>query len=96
MGVQLNVEAKYGLDSGNHELFWSKNNKQLVDNNFELTRREIEVLFFVSEGLSNVEISEILKISPHTVKDHVINIFNKMGVNNRTLASVMAVRYKII
>ncbi len=67
-----------------------------AENNFDLTRREMEVLFFVAEGLSNVEISEILNISPHTVKGHVINIFNKFGVNNRTQASVQAVRYNII
>lgn len=92
----LQTEAAYGVEPGIYDLFWSKNNKQLIDNNFELTRREMKVLSFVSEGLSNVEISQELSISSHTVKDYVIKIFNKMGVNNRTKASVLAVRYKII
>ncbi len=70
--------------------------KDYIENKFYLTRREIEVLFFLVEGLSNVEISKEIKISAHTVKDHVINIFNKFGVNNRTQASVQAVRYNII
>ena len=77
-------------------LYWTENNKELVDNNFDLTNREMEVLSCVVQGLSNVEISKVLKISTHTVKGHVINIFNKFGVGNRTKVAVMAVRNNII
>ncbi|MBU4053395.1 MAG: helix-turn-helix transcriptional regulator, partial [Proteobacteria bacterium] len=45
-----------------------------------LTHREIEVLKWVADGATNAEISDILAISPHTVKSHVIHIFNKLGV----------------
>jgi ATP/maltotriose-dependent transcriptional regulator MalT len=44
----------------------------------------------MAEGLTNVEISQTLSISQHTAKSHVIHIFNKLGVNNRTQASVLA------
>ena len=64
--------------------------------NFGLTEREIEVLKLVAEGLTNLEISNLLFISPHTVKSHVIHIFNKLGVNDRTQAAVLATRYGII
>jgi len=62
----------------------------------DLTRREMDVLSMMGLGLTNREISEQLKISPHTVKTHVINIFNKLGVNHRTQAVVWAVRHQLI
>lgn len=61
-----------------------------------LTDREIQVLRLVAEGFTNIEISETLEISPHTVKSHIIHIFNKLNVNDRTQAAVWAVRRKII
>lgn len=63
---------------------------------FNLTLRELEVLHLMAEGLTNSEISKILLISSHTVKSHVIHIFNKLGVNDRTLAAVTAARLKLI
>ena len=61
-----------------------------------LTNREIEVLYLIGEGFTNPEISNVLSISPHTVKSHVIHILNKIGVNDRTQAAVWAARQKII
>ncbi|MBW2407624.1 MAG: helix-turn-helix transcriptional regulator, partial [Deltaproteobacteria bacterium] len=60
------------------------------------TDSEIQVLRFVAEGATNNEISDILSISPHTVKSHIIHIFNKLGVNDRTQAAVWATRHKIV
>ncbi len=51
---------------------------------YGLTAREIQVLQCLSEGASNPEISGMLNISFHTVKSHVIHIFNKLNVNDRT------------
>jgi len=63
---------------------------------FTLSKRELEVLTMMGSGQTNREISERLHISPHTVKSHVINIFNKLGVNHRTQAVVWAARHQII
>ncbi|MBI9088796.1 MAG: hypothetical protein JEZ12_06240 [Desulfobacterium sp.] len=62
----------------------------------DLTPREVEVLELVATGDTNTEISKKLFISPHTVKSHIIHIFNKLGVNDRTQAAVTAIRKKII
>jgi DNA-binding CsgD family transcriptional regulator/ArsR family metal-binding transcriptional regulator len=63
---------------------------------YDLSPREIQVLRYLAEGASNPEISEALNISPHTVKSHVIHIFNKINVNDRTQAAVWAVQNKVI
>lgn len=55
-----------------------------------LTRREAEVLRWVAEGKSNAEVGVILGISALTVKKHLENIFGKLGVENRTMAVVIA------
>jgi DNA-binding CsgD family transcriptional regulator/ArsR family metal-binding transcriptional regulator len=58
-----------------------------------LTGREVEVLRYITAGATNTEIAENLSISPHTVKSHVVHIFNKLGVNDRTQAAVWATRH---
>jgi DNA-binding CsgD family transcriptional regulator/ArsR family metal-binding transcriptional regulator len=61
-----------------------------------LTERELQVLRLMARGASNIEISNLLQISPHTVKSHVIHIFNKLGVDDRTEASVWAARHSMV
>jgi DNA-binding CsgD family transcriptional regulator len=64
--------------------------------NGNLTPRETEVLHLLAKGHSNTRIASRLGISPHTVKSHVINIFNKLGVNDRIQAAVAATKRQII
>jgi DNA-binding NarL/FixJ family response regulator len=59
---------------------------------FGLTLREAEVLLWITHGKSNKEIAEILDMSPRTVNKHLEQIFNKLGIENRTAAATMAVR----
>ena len=61
-----------------------------------LTGRELEVLRLVAQGATNAEIADLLEISPHTVKSHVIHIFNKLGVSDRTQAAVWAARHRLV
>ncbi|KKK38799.1 chemotaxis protein CheY [Mesobacillus campisalis] len=57
-----------------------------------LTRRECEVLQLLADGKSNRAIGEALFISEKTVKNHVSNILQKMSVNDRTQAVVVAIK----
>jgi DNA-binding CsgD family transcriptional regulator len=50
---------------------------------YRLTRRETDVLRRVLDGLKNLEIAEELEISEQTIKDHLSNIYMKIGVRNR-------------
>ncbi len=63
---------------------------------FKLSGREAEVLRLITEGFTNKEIAEILKVSYNTVKSHVVHIFNKLGVNDRTQAAVWAAQNELI
>jgi pimeloyl-ACP methyl ester carboxylesterase/DNA-binding CsgD family transcriptional regulator/class 3 adenylate cyclase len=56
----------------------------------QLTRREREVLPFVAQGLSNLQIAEELSIGERTVESHVASILAKWGLNTRTQIAAMA------
>ena len=61
-----------------------------------LTRREIEVLQLLAEGLSNKSIAERLGISDQTAKFHVASISSKLGASNRTDAVRLGLRRGLI
>ena len=61
-----------------------------------LTKRELEVLIEVANGMFNKEIATSLNISERTVKNHISNIFKKIDVADRTQAAVFAIRNDII
>jgi DNA-binding NarL/FixJ family response regulator len=61
-----------------------------------LTQREIELLQLIVDGLSNKAIAEKLSLSENTVKYHLKNILQKLGVQNRTEAATHAIRDGLI
>jgi DNA-binding NarL/FixJ family response regulator len=71
-------------------------NNQNIEHEDSLTKREIEVLKLLAEGLFNKEIAYMLAISEKTVKNHVSNIFKKINVSDRTQAAVYAIKNSIV
>jgi len=52
--------------------------------NYKLTSRQQEIVLLSITGLSNLEIAETLYLSPHTVKDHLKEVFHIIGVRSRS------------
>ncbi len=61
-----------------------------------LSAREAEVLALVAEGLTNAQIGERLYIGQATVKTHLLRIFTKLGVSDRTAAVMTALQRGLI
>lgn len=79
--IQANIEAMSGpyvIDTEEHYV--------------PLSPREMEILTFVTQGLSNKEIAHRLRISQQTVKNHMTSILKKLNVEDRTQAAVNALR----
>lgn len=79
--IQSNIEAMSGpyiIDAEEHYI--------------PLSPREMEILQFVTNGLSNKEIAMKLRISQQTVKNHMTSILKKLNVEDRTQAAVNAIR----
>lgn len=70
--------------------------EQTKTNNYDLTERELEVLSLIVEGLSNVEIADRLCIAKATAKAHVHSILQKLYVDDRTKAAVIALKERIV
>jgi DNA-binding NarL/FixJ family response regulator len=61
-----------------------------------LTKREIQVLHHIANGLSNKEIGDTLQISHETVKDHIASIFQKTKVKTRTQIAVWGTKHGLV
>jgi two-component system NarL family response regulator len=62
----------------------------------ELTPAETNILRMIVGGMSNKEIAFALDISENTVKTHARNIFDKLGVSDRTSAATTAIRRGLV
>lgn len=64
--------------------------------NFGLTPRELEVVTAIMAGYSNKEIAQRLSLSEQTVKHHITNTFDKLGVSNRMELTLFAISHHLI
>ena len=77
---------------------WLSARRTESDNVFieTLTRRELQVLRMLADGLGNKEIAQQLGISDHTAKFHVAQILAKLGVGSRTEAVALGIRRGLV
>ena len=66
--------------------------KEENDQLYELTPREKEILYWLSQGLSNIEVAEQMVLSEKTVKNHVSHVLKKLDLRDRTQAAILAWR----
>lgn len=66
------------------------------DRSVRLTKREIEVLSLVIEGMSSKDVADALYVSKRTVDFHLANIYDKLQVSNRVQAFRRATRLGLI
>lgn len=104
----LLIQAILGVNRGESFIHPSMTTKMLNEfsrlstlsrqknNPMGLTRREYDVLRLVAHGDSNRSIADKLYISEKTVKNHLTNIFQKLGVEDRTQAAIQAMKNKLI
>lgn len=85
--------ANYILD-----IIKNGNNKSNATNSadYNLTKRELQVLAYIKEGLNNTDISKKLHLSINTIKAHVSSIMQKLEVEDRTQAAIKAISDNII
>lgn len=101
-GIQLVTEGRFWLvDECMNNLIETLRESTSVETqdkqrkDFGLTRRELEIVNFVVAGYSNPEIAKKCSISEQTVKHHMSNIFDKVGMYNRVELALFAVSHKI-
>jgi len=70
--------------------------KTLEPAEIDLTKRELEVLNLIARGATNREIAEQLFVSEGTVKNHVSNILNRLGLRDRMQAALFAVEHGLV
>jgi two-component system nitrate/nitrite response regulator NarL len=63
---------------------------------YGLTHRELEVVNLITEGCTNKDIATAFGISEETVKRHLTNIFNKLGVGNRLELALFALNHNLL
>ncbi|MDR3110106.1 MAG: response regulator transcription factor [Planctomycetaceae bacterium] len=96
---QLIVQAIKAASSGNSPIPHSELDKFYATKSnavLPLTKREIQVLYHIANGLSNREIGDTLQISRETVKDHITNIFQKTKVKTRTQIAVWGTKHGLV
>lgn len=70
------------------------NDKVAQESDYQLSTREMNILELIVDGLNYQEIAERLFISPHTVRKHISNIYDKLHVSNKTAAIKIALKKK--
>jgi DNA-binding NarL/FixJ family response regulator len=91
--LRLAVTTAVHVATGN---LVSANPRRHPDEKEALTRREFEILQFVTEGLSNAAIGRKLWVTEQTVKFHLSNLYRKIGVQNRTAAARWAEQHGVM
>ena len=98
--IKGTVTGKNYLDPAITQKFMNS----MVENNppyqssphIELSEREKEILTLIAKGYSNNSIAETLFLSEGTIRNYLSDLFKTLGVNDRTQAAVMAIKFRLV
>lgn len=88
-GLEALLKGEYWVPRRLLHHFLEKNRRapSIKHSDIKLTKRERQILKLIKDGATNLDISEALEVSEHTVKSHLYNVYKKIGVRNRLEAS---------
>lgn len=97
-GISVVLSGKTYIQEAIKNFVENENSETITDKYKinSLTKREIEILKQVANGMFNKEIATSLNISERTVKNHMSNIFKKIEVADRTQAAVFAIKNNLV
>lgn len=72
------------------------NQPKLTKEDMNLTSREYQILKMMAEGMNNIQISKNLNVSVNTVKSHVGSVLQKLNVDDRVQAVIIAIKQKLV
>jgi len=70
--------------------------KENQDNQYKLTNQEIQILRLMAQGKTDREIGRCMSVSERTIRYHLLNIYNKVGVDGRIQAVVWAIAHQLV
>lgn len=91
--VLSSIQSESGTETKNEK---TQKNQAEANKKYGLTKKELEVLALIVDGLSNQEISQKLVVSISTTKAHVHNILQKLYLTDRTKAAVIALKEGLV
>jgi len=95
----LNIQPLFNVSSElTGFIVFAREDKTLAifKDKYRITDRQLDIIFMAAAGLSNREIAEKFKITEKTVENHLFNIYNKLGVDNKIELTNLAREYNII
>ena len=91
-GLKLALSDKIVLDKSVSQQFLSASQRKPVNPaDFDLNDKEVEIMYWISRGLNNEEISEKMFLSKGTIKNNISYILNKLGLRDRTQLAIFAI-----
>lgn len=89
--ILVNIVSQNKIEENNVSRYSEEKNIE-----YRMTPRELEVLAYLAEGISNKDIAEGMNISIYTVKRHISGIIEKLAVSDRTQAAVKALKIGLV
>jgi len=97
--IQGTISGKAFIDPTITQKVIERASKATPDQNkttYQLSSREKEILSLIAQGMTNADIADRLYLSEGTIRNYTSNLFQKLGVSDRTQAAVVAIKHGLV